>query len=146
MTKTIYDIELLLSLKEKAPNIDILIHEMTDNFFEEIEKYYPIGFNGIDWKKHKPILFELIDDTNNEGVNIKIFSFFLRLTNEHPYLQDENVVVFGDNLTSIACQMKFKDFIELFDDFCSIPQHTYIWFMASKKCIHFTFENELFFG
>lgn len=145
MKKTAYDIELSLFLKKEVPDENFLIYESSDNFFDEIEKYYPTGFNGIDWQLHKPIFFEYVD-TNSEDALIKISSFLLQIKKEFPVLYEENVVIFGDNLTSVACQMKFKVFSEFFDAFLSIPQHTYVWFVESHKCINYTFENELFFG
>lgn len=51
--KTKYDNELLIKLKDEIEKEYINIYENTENFIDEIEINYPMGFSGIDWSQKK---------------------------------------------------------------------------------------------
>ncbi|HEY1038599.1 MAG TPA: hypothetical protein VGF30_04300 [Bacteroidia bacterium] len=143
--KTVYDSELLNLLKNKIDDGIIKVNENVNIYFEEIEKSHSIGFNGIDWLKNSYIYF--LDLRESEPEHLKKTNHFLaNIADNFPQLMSETIVVIGDSLTSLGFEMKFADFIELHELFFNIPQHTYIWFPVSKKCINLTFENELYFG
>lgn len=142
--RTRYDNELLVKLEPEINENKIRIHENINIFMNDIEANYPMGFSGIDWDKRKPLFYV---DFNSEDVLLKkIDDEFVKILNSFPELSNEKLVIIGDNLTELGYEVSFKDFIRLKSLFLSIPQHVYLWFLNSKKCINITFENELIFG
>ena len=142
--ETDYDKELLMKLKTEIAENKINIHNNIDDFINEIEINYPMGFSGIDWTEKKPVFFVNFYDQNE--LLEKITYQFSKILNIFPELLNEKIIIFGDGLTNLGYEMIFDDFIKLNRNFLTIPQHTYIWFTDSKKCMNITFEDELFFG
>lgn len=142
---TMYDKELISYIDYKGFCNDIIIYESTDGVINELEEYFVMGYGGIDWNQTKIIFMESLD-SNVEQYLVQAKNFLKKIIISFSHLQNETVFVIGDNLTELSYKMKFQKFIELFDQFLKIPQHTYIWFTESKKCINFSFENEVFFG
>jgi hypothetical protein len=143
--KTEYDINLLNSISHELSLSDIVIHEQTDSIVEDIEKKFVMGFNGIDWTKSNVIFSERINLGADEYL-LEIGKFLKMIYESYPNLLEAKVIVFGDSLTNLGYEINFKDFVNLYENFISIPQHTYVWFIEQKQCINFTFENEIFFG
>jgi hypothetical protein len=143
--KTEYDKELLFALGQKILSGSVKIHEQTDRIIEEIEAKFAMGLNGIDWEKHE-IIFSEHSGSNQDDYLNEAGKFLKKIKDTYPYLLDERIIVLGDGLINLSYEMKFSDFLSLYDKFLSIPQHTYIWFIEPKKCINFTFENEMYFG
>lgn len=142
--KTEYDKELLNSLKDKIASEEIIVHNNVNKIVEEIESFYPMGFSGIDWLKSEYIFCQTI--SLNENKSTEILEFFYKIIDRYPELIDEKIIVIGDSLTELAYEVKFSNFLILFNHFFSIPQHTYVWFRKSRKCINLTFENTIYFG
>lgn len=141
-----YDDRLLSELELEINSNIIKIHGSSSGFFDEIAAHYPTGFSGINWGQTTPILFEKIESSDQIQRQAVINHFLEDIIVNLPELQNEVVVVAGDNLINLAFEMKYKDFISVNMHFFSIPQHTYIWFTQSKKCLNLTFEDEIFFG
>jgi len=142
--KTEYDNELLIKLELEIKENKINVHENVESFINEIEANYPMGFSGIDWLEKKPLLFVGYSDESDLLENIA--DGFSKMLNICPELLEERILVIGDGLTNLGYEMRFNDFIKLNKIFLTIPQHTYIWFIDSKRCINITFENEMIFG
>lgn len=142
---TEYDKEILSFIEDKGLSRSIITHDQADVIIDEIEARFVMGHNGIDWGKNEIIFTQKFDADYGKYLNEAGF-FLGKIEKSYPYLLDERVIVIGDNLTHLSYEMKFKDFLSVFDAFLSIPQHTYIWFIKPKKCINFSFENEGFFG
>lgn len=142
--KTKYDNEILVEFENEILEDVIKVHENIDDFINQLEQNYPMGFNGIDWDKRKPLF--LINFRSEAILLEKIDDEFLKISQAFPEMLNEKIVVIGDNLTELGYEINFKDFIRLKKIFLSIPQHLYLWFPKIKKCINITFENELIFG
>lgn len=139
--KTEYDIELLEVLERK---IEFEFECNTNEYFKILSKQYSNKFNRIDWYKNGFIFHKVVDDEQKKQ---KCINGFLKgIVVSFPQLLIEQVIFIGDSLTNIAYKMIFSDFINVNEYFLSIPQHSYVYFSKSKKCINYTFEDELFFG
>lgn len=145
MQTTEYDIEILSFIEQNSLINIIKVSEHTDSVINEIESNFTMGFSGIDWNERN-IVYSQILNTNPIEYLIEAKKFLFSITKLYPHLLNEKISIIGDNLTNLLYEMTFIDFIDMSDLFLSIPQHTYIWFAASKKCINFTFENEAYFG
>jgi chromosome condensin MukBEF complex kleisin-like MukF subunit len=143
--KTDYDIE-LLSCIEKIGGIEsIKTHEQTQDIIEGIETMFVMGYSGIDWGQNKIIFSQRLGTDLNDYLQ-DAGAFLTKIGESYPHLLDEIIFVIGDGLTNLSYEMTFSYFLSISDKFLVIPQHTYIWFKGSKKCIHFSFENEAHFG
>jgi hypothetical protein len=143
--ETQYDQELRSYIDRESLATHIEISHTTDEIVKAIETNYTMGFSGVDWTKNKVIYTERLD--SNLEIYLQQAKILLeKIASLVPALLDERVIVIGDNLTYCAYHMPFEEFLKMSDAFLSIPQHIYIWFPISKKCMNFTFENEFFFG
>ncbi len=143
---TEYDIELLNELNKEIEKGVVKILENTDSFFDDIERWYPIGFSGVDWSKKEYIFFFDLNEDSKVLVSQKVGEYLQQIIEKFPELLDENLIVLGDGLTNLGFEMKLIDFMKINKLFFVIPQHTYIWFTETKKLINLTFEGELYFG
>jgi len=142
---TIYDQEIISFISDNNFLNKVIIEKDVDNVIEQIEDNFIMGYNGIDWEQNLIIFSKRMSPLPEEY--IKESRFFLEKINKsYPNLLEEIIYIIGDNLTDLSYKMSFHCFLLFFDKFLLIPQHTYIWFIKSKKCINFTFENEVFFG
>ncbi len=141
-----YDEELVESLRKEIENEDIKVCEETLSHFNEMGKIYPPAHNGIDWDKKGIDYFKDLSSFSGKEQGEMVSKSLEEIVAEYPDLLDEEVVVLGDSLTELGYLMKFKKFIELQDDFFSVPQHCYVFFSKRKKCINLTFEGYLYFG
>lgn len=143
--ETAYDKEIKLYIEKWGFSKFVNINEQTEDVVIQIEENFIMGFSGIDWEQNEIIYSQKLDSDPEKYLNeAKIF--LDKICISFPNLLDERVIVVGDNLTSLSYDMKFEYFLYLFDQFLSIPQHFYCWFPVSKKCINFSFENEVYFG
>lgn len=143
--ETEYDKGLLLYIENNGFSNIIKINEQVDDVIEDIEENFVMGFGGIDWGQSEIICSQKLDSNFVKYLE-KTKVFLEGIGKSFPNLLDEKVCVIGDNLTNYSYEMAFKDFMHVSEQFLSIPQHTYIWFADSKKCINFSFENEVYFG
>jgi hypothetical protein len=137
-----YDLELKAVLKDLIDSGDIEIKE-PDHYFKIIEDCYPTLNNRIDWENVDGFIAKYIDEMHKDK---EIAQFFDMILKEDLSLNSEQVSVLGDDLINFAYKMKFTKFKELAHIFFSIPQHTYVIFEDSRKCINFTFESDIYFG
>lgn len=142
--KTEYDIELLKDLKDYISNGLIKIHDYTAQFVDDMEKNFRMGFNRIEWSDDNYLYYENLIE--NKDKNKVISNFLRKIAQNHPEILNETVVVIGDGVTNLGYEMKYSDFMKTNHYFFDLPQHTYVFFIASKRCINLTFEDELFFG
>lgn len=143
--KTIYDNELISYIKYNHLSHVIKVDEQTDEVVKNIEENFVMGFSGIDWEQNEVIYSQKLDSDLEKYLDeAKIFLEKVRLL--FPDFIGEKVFIIGDNLTNLSYEMTFEYFLNTFDQFLSIPQDIYIWFADSKKCINFSFENEVYFG
>jgi hypothetical protein len=61
-------------------------------------------------------------------------------------IMDSEFVLIGDNEILNSYKFIFKDFLEYFWIFLSIPQHTYLISKDGKYLISYTFEDDLYFA
>ena len=134
-----YDLELKTSLKSLIDSGEIEVNE-PDYYFELIERHYPISSNRIDWERVGGSIAEYIEEESKSEQLKKFLNLVLK---EDSSLSLENVVVFGDDLLNFAYKLRFENFMKHHEIFFSIPQHTFVIFEESKKCINYTFENDI---
>ena len=137
-----YDIEIIEILENRLKDKSVSI--VSPNIsFEMIEKNYPISYNRINWS-----LIPTADHTTINESNLKeeVADFINKIINKYPGLENEKVVIIGDDLFENGYELPFLLFKELFSTFFEIPQHTYVIFQKSKKCLNYTFEGDIYFG
>lgn len=134
-----YDDDIKLSLEEDIGIGQVQV-EQPDKYFELIDQFFPTSMNRIDWSQVSQ--YDMIEFELGDGLD-KILSFISKHI-EMPL--DEDVVVIGDDLIDNAYRLKSSIFFENALEFFSIPQHTYVLFPSSKKCLNLTFEGDLYFG
>ncbi|GEM_PF-2060164 len=145
METTEFDLEILSILKNDIENGKIIVQKNTDSYIEEMENYYPFGYNSIDWMKKDNVFYvDLKNLTNNKNETIDVF--FKNIIHNSPNLIDEEIIIIGDGALNLGYKTNFKTFLKSYNTFFELPQDTYIWFSKSKKIINYTFEDELFFG
>lgn len=141
------DIELLEIFKISVLQGYTIIHHNNTVFFEILEEKFPIGFNRIDWNKHKEYFSESLGNTKNQTEKEEHIKFFLnKISISFPELKQEKVIVFGDNSIDLAYEMNFEVFVKHAHLFFELPQHTYVLFTESMKCLNYTFEDVIYFG
>ena len=123
----------------------IKFNENVDDVINKIEQNFIMGYSAIDWGKNK-ILYTQKLSLENEKYLQDAKKFLEKVIISFPNLLKEKVILIGDALTNLSYEMTFEFFLLVFEQFLLIPQHLYIWFVESKKCINFSFENEVFFG
>lgn len=143
---THFDTELLDNLAMQISDGVVVVHKNEKTFIQSIEQHYPFGQSTIEW--HKLTGMEHIDlrEIDNSLHPETRREFLDAIALKSPELLNERVVVIGDGAIDLVYGMKFKDFVNLSEHFFTLPQHTYVWFPASKKCINLTFRDELYFG
>jgi hypothetical protein len=143
--ETIYDKDLMLYFDKKGLIKEVLFNGKKDEIIYKIEEHFVMGYSGIDWENNN-VLFSQKLYPENENYIDEIKGIIEKIINSFPNLLKEKVFVIGDSLTNLSYEMDFNLFINEMEQFLLIPQHLYIWFDESKKCINFTFENEVYFG
>lgn len=140
--KSQYDLEIIESLENRIRDKSVTVVS-PDAYFEMIEKNYPISLNRIDWS-----LVPTADHANINESNLEeeVADFIDRIIDNEPSIESEEVVIVGDDLTEDGYELPFFLFKELFSVFLKIPQHTYVVFRKSKKCLNYTFEGNIYFG
>jgi hypothetical protein len=124
----------------------VQVHENDRAFIKSIEQHYPFGHSTIQWHTLtgvQHIDLNEIDKNKHQQARQK---FLDTIAHNLPELLNERVIVLGDGAINLAYGMKFGVFIAISEHFFSLPQHTYVWFPASKKCINLTFRDDLYFG
>jgi hypothetical protein len=140
------DNELRLTLQAEILAGDIVINENAQSYFDLLETNFPVGFSGIDWGQHAPVLYLDLRDPSPEDRAERIKGFWLQMQGFSTEILSEKVAVFGDGQTDHAYEMTFEKFCDVWPSFLDIPQHTYIYFRDTKHCLNFTFEEEMIFG
>ena len=141
-----YDKEIKNFISNEIKNGIISLEPDSNKYFDEIETYYPIGFSGIDWNEKGNLFYydlnQLSDFEKTNAIN-KILSEFILKNKEY---KQQPVAIIGDGAIENVYLMLFEEFLNVQNYFFELPQHTYVYFIEIKKCLNYTFENELIFG
>ena len=140
--QSFYDKELYSYFEREQLLSQIKISDTADEIISQLEQKFNFGYSGIKWNEQNILLSQKI--SAKEETNIMYFlSGVIKL---FPSLHQEVAFLVGDNLTELVYEMNFSVFLNCYEVFLLIPQHTYIWFPESQRCINFTFEDEVYFG
>ncbi len=140
-----YDLELITLLAKAIRDRQVILHNISNFYFDVLEQFYPIGFNRISWNRIDHV-YENLAGLETEKKRVLINSFFENILKNYPQLLNARVFVFGDGEMGLTYEMNFTLFKDLAIEFFEFPQHTYAYFKELNKCINYTFEDELYFG
>ena len=105
-----------------------------------------MGLSGINWNKSRPLIFLHLgskSSSQKEELIEKCLQQVIELDQEN---KSAKIVVVSDGQLNCAYKMEFGKFTALWKLFFTLPQHTYVYFLDSKRCLNYTFEGELIFG
>lgn len=141
---TYYDQVLIDTFQNEIISKNIIIHENTE-IVEVIEVKYIMGSSSIDWSKNNLIYFREFD-CNQETFLKEIIKDLNLIHKKYLNSKNEKILLIGDNLINLSYEMNFDFFLNNYQEFLTIPQHTYIWFYNLEKCLNISMTNKLYFG
>lgn len=114
-----------------------------EGFYMMIGGMFPTGFDRIDWS--------IIEDritmqTSDESLESDTLSFLNEVIQLHAALKQEKVVLLGDAFDT-GYEMSYETLLKVIYEFFTFPQHCYVLFLPSKRCLNYmAFDHEMFFG
>ena len=138
-------------LDEFAPEIRasrVIVHDTDKRWFDALRRMFPTRTSGVCWEelpnarsRHAETSRFLLPERAKE-----IRDFLMEFGEAARLGQDDRCIVFGDNVTEMAIEMPFRDLIDRFLVFFSLPQGTYILTADACWCFAFTFEGDMYFA
>lgn len=141
---TAYDQELIEKFDSYIKKNSIQIHENFDEIVENFEKYVHFSGSRIAWCERECVFFaELTYHIDRIQLAKECVQIIART---YTKLQDKDVLVFCDAGLDLVYQMKFSLFAEVCTDFFELPEHVYVWFANTDRCLNRTYESYIYFG
>lgn len=146
MEGSVYDKELYERISNEIRNESISIESGTDVVVDLIERHFPMGFSGIDWEAKGSLVYQDFGHLSDAEKNTQIQTTLDNLTNSNSSIKDEPIVVIGDGAIDKVYRMRFGTFVSIWRHFFNLPQHTYVYFLRTHRCMNYTFRDELYYG
>lgn len=104
---------------------------------------FPVPGTRIDWSV---VEGKIALQTRDESLESDTLSFLNEIIQLHPSLKEEKVFLLGDAFDT-GYEMSYETLLKVIYEFFTFPQHCYILFLPSKRCLNYmAFDHEMFFG
>jgi hypothetical protein len=139
-----FDEQLVASLRHYIDTGVVKVLLNTEEFDNSLMHSFPFVLGRIDWRAVPGHKFVHINGDLTIGAT-QIRHFLDDLVKEQQIVRSAKVIYLGDACDVGLC-LDFASFLDLLPLIFDLPQHHYLIPSTCVWCVHYTFENDLFFG